>query len=71
MGFGIINFLFALPAIKLIDTTGRRNLLLFTFPFMALFQLFTGMGFLAPAGSVTRKTLVVTGMCKLPLNLPT
>ncbi|PWW73603.1 hypothetical protein C7212DRAFT_365721 [Tuber magnatum] len=36
MGFGIINFLFALPAVRTIDTFGRRNLLLFTFPLMAL-----------------------------------
>jgi hypothetical protein len=32
LGFGIINFLFALPAFYTIDTFGRRNLLLTTFP---------------------------------------
>ena len=41
MGFGIINFLFALPAVRTIDTFGRRNLLLFTFPLMALCMLLT------------------------------
>lgn len=41
-GFGVINFLFAIPAIYTIDNFGRRNLLLFTFPFMALFLFFTG-----------------------------
>jgi sugar porter (SP) family MFS transporter len=42
LGFGIINFLFAIPAIFTIDTFGRRNLLLTTFPLMGLFLLFTG-----------------------------
>ena len=42
LGFGVINFLFAIPAIYTIDTFGRRNLLLTTFPLMALFLLFTG-----------------------------
>ncbi|CAI4217307.1 unnamed protein product [Parascedosporium putredinis] len=31
-GFGVINFVFALPAFWTIDTFGRRNLLLATFP---------------------------------------
>ncbi|GAK64604.1 hexose transport-related protein [Moesziomyces antarcticus] len=35
LGFGAVNTLFALPAIWTIDTFGRRNLLLFTFPNMA------------------------------------
>ena len=62
MGFGIINFVFAIPAIRMIDTVGRRNLLLFTFPLMTIFQLFTGLGFKAKGN--TRKALVVSGMCK-------
>lgn len=33
-GFGIINFLFAWPAVWTIDTFGRRALLIFTFPNM-------------------------------------
>ncbi|KAK8248385.1 hypothetical protein HDK77DRAFT_481794 [Phyllosticta capitalensis] len=45
LGFGIINFIFAIPAIYTIDTFGRRNLLLTTFPLMAIFLLFTGMCF--------------------------
>jgi MFS family permease len=32
LGFGIVNFLFAIPAFYTIDTFGRRNLLLTTFP---------------------------------------
>ncbi|KAJ6596521.1 hypothetical protein B0H10DRAFT_2232447 [Mycena sp. CBHHK59/15] len=35
-GFGLINWLFALPAVVTIDSFRRRNLLIFTFPFMAL-----------------------------------
>ena len=46
MGFGIINFILALPAVYTIVTFGRRSLLLATFPFMALFHLVTGLGFL-------------------------
>ena len=34
-GFGLINFVFAWPAVRVIDTFGRRALLLFTFPHMA------------------------------------
>jgi MFS family permease len=45
LGFGIINFLFAIPAIYTIDTFGRRNLLLTTFPLMAAFLFFTGFSF--------------------------
>jgi len=45
MGVGIINFLFAIPAFYLIDTFGRRNLLLVTFPFLALFQLLNAVAF--------------------------
>ncbi|KAK9378816.1 uncharacterized protein V2V93DRAFT_328391 [Kockiozyma suomiensis] len=51
MGFGIINFLFAIPAIYTIDTFGRRFLLLVTFPLMALFLLFTGFSFYIPSGN--------------------
>ncbi|ODA76026.1 hypothetical protein RJ55_08308 [Drechmeria coniospora] len=39
VGFGAINFLFALPAIKSIDVLGRRKWLNITLPFMALFML--------------------------------
>ncbi len=61
MGFGILNFLFALPAVYTIDTFGRRNLLLCTFPFLALFQLFTSMGSLLHQGKA-QTALVLTGM---------
>ncbi|KAF7307941.1 MFS domain-containing protein [Mycena kentingensis (nom. inval.)] len=44
-GFGALNFVFALPAVFTIDTFGRRNLLLFTFPWMAACLLLTGFSF--------------------------
>jgi hypothetical protein len=50
MGFGVINFLFAIPAVYTIDTFGRRNLLLTTFPLMALCLFFTGFSFWIPEG---------------------
>ncbi|KAJ6440983.1 sugar transporter [Purpureocillium lavendulum] len=43
LGFGAINFLFALPAIKNIDTLGRRKLLLMTLPLMAVTMLGAGL----------------------------
>lgn len=61
LGFGILNFLFALPAVWTIDTFGRRNLLLFTFPFLALFQFFNSMGSFVH-GDRARTVLVMTGM---------
>ncbi|KFX93397.1 hypothetical protein O988_06847 [Pseudogymnoascus sp. VKM F-3808] len=42
-GFGLINFLFAFPALWTIDTFGRRSLLLFTFPNMAWTLLTAGL----------------------------
>lgn len=60
-GFGIINFLFAFPAVWTIDTFGRRNLLLFTFPFMALFQFIMVVAVALP--DVTQKrALAIVGM---------
>ncbi|RJE23315.1 galactose-proton symport [Aspergillus sclerotialis] len=42
-GFGLINFLFAFPAVWTIDTFGRRSLLLFTFPNMTWTLLAAGL----------------------------
>ncbi|KAK7184668.1 hypothetical protein DPSP01_000398 [Paraphaeosphaeria sporulosa] len=47
-GTGVTNWLFAIPAIYTIDTFGRRNLLLTTFPLMALCLLWCGMSFFLP-----------------------
>ncbi len=63
MGFGIINFVFAIPAIWTIDTFGRRNLLLATFPFLALFQLMTGLSFLARGKALEVLLIVSTCEC--------
>lgn len=50
-GFGLINFIFAWPAIWTIDTFGRRSLLLFTFPNMCWTLLAAGLCFLIPKSS--------------------
>ncbi|PON20909.1 hypothetical protein TGAM01_v210194 [Trichoderma gamsii] len=47
-GFGLVNFLFAFPAVWTIDTFGRRSLLLFTFPQMAWTLLAAGLCNLIP-----------------------
>ncbi|KAH9442387.1 hypothetical protein MJO28_015285 [Puccinia striiformis f. sp. tritici] len=48
MGTGLVNWIFAIPALYTIDTFGRRNLLLTTFPAMAVCLLATGMAFYIP-----------------------
>lgn len=47
-GFGLVNFLFAFPAVWTIDTFGRRSLLLFTFPQMTWTLLAAGLCYLIP-----------------------
>lgn len=61
LGAGILNFLFALPAIKLIDTWGRRPLLLSTFPLMSAALFFTGFSFFAESEQV-RLGLIAFGI---------
>ncbi|KAJ8126421.1 hypothetical protein O1611_g7218 [Lasiodiplodia mahajangana] len=51
LGFGAVNFLFAIPAFYTIDTFGRRKLLLTTFPLMSLFLFYTGFSFYIPEGT--------------------
>ncbi|KAL8952028.1 MAG: hypothetical protein Q9222_002047 [Ikaeria aurantiellina] len=69
MGTGILNWVFALPAFFTIDKFGRRPLLIFTFPFLAIFLLWTGMSFFIdppPPGetshSVRRTAMITVGM---------
>ncbi|KAJ5851619.1 uncharacterized protein N7529_011004 [Penicillium soppii] len=50
-GFGLINFIFAWPAVWTIDTFGRRGLLLFTFPQMCWTLLAAGFCFWIPSSS--------------------
>ncbi|KAI8959497.1 hypothetical protein F5Y11DRAFT_359195 [Daldinia sp. FL1419] len=57
-GFGLVNFLFALPAIWTIDTFGRRSLLLFTLPNMAWSLLAAGLCTLIPKTSTAHAGLV-------------
>jgi MFS family permease len=57
-GFGIINFLFAWPAVWTIDTYGRRALLLFTFPNMCWTLLAAGLCFLIPTESAAHLGLI-------------
>lgn len=47
-GFGLVNFIFAFPAVWTIDTFGRRGLLLFTFPNMFWTLLAAGMCYYIP-----------------------
>ena len=47
-GYGLVNFVFAWPAVWTIDTWGRRALLIFTFPQMAWTLLAAGLCFLIP-----------------------
>ena len=65
MGTGILNWVFAIPALFTIDRWGRRNLLLFTFPFLAVTLLWTGFSFWIEPNNPTSKTrvaMVTTGM---------
>ncbi|KAK4055364.1 hypothetical protein OIO90_003202 [Microbotryomycetes sp. JL221] len=62
LGFGALNWLFALPGFFTIDTFGRRTLLLVTFPLMCIFLLMVGMGFFIPAESKARLAVVALGI---------
>jgi len=57
LGFGAVNFLFAIPALFTIDTYGRRALLLFTFPQMTWSLLAAGLCYMIE-DSKTRLSLV-------------
>jgi MFS family permease len=61
MGTGILNWVFALPAVFTIDRWGRRNLLLFTFPFLCGTLLWTGFSFWFK-NNKTKVGMVTTGM---------
>ncbi|WWD01082.1 hypothetical protein V866_008020 [Kwoniella sp. B9012] len=53
-GFGLVNTIFAIPAIYTIDTFGRRNLLLCTFPCMAICLFWAGSMFFMDEGNGAR-----------------
>ncbi|KAH7131316.1 hypothetical protein EDB81DRAFT_696698 [Dactylonectria macrodidyma] len=58
MGFGLVTFIFAFPAVYMMDTFGRRNLLLFTFPNMAWCLFAAGFCFLMSTDSSARVPLI-------------
>jgi hypothetical protein len=60
LGFGLVNWLFAVPAVYTIDTFGRRNLLLTTFPLMSLSLFFTGFSFWIPESSHTARVACIS-----------
>lgn len=57
-GFGLVNFVFAWPAIWTIDTFGRRSLVLLTFPQMAWTLLAAGFSFYIPRESKAHLGLI-------------
>jgi sugar porter (SP) family MFS transporter len=57
-GFGLVNWTFAFPAVWTIDTFGRRNLLLFTFPNMAWTLLASGFCFFIDEANKARVPLI-------------
>jgi MFS family permease len=59
-GFGIVNFAFAWPAVWTIDTFGRRNLLLFTFPNMCWTLLAAGFSFYIPKSKKNARLGVIS-----------
>jgi hypothetical protein len=48
LGPGVVNWLFAIPAVYTIDTFGHRNLLLTTFTLMGLCLLWPAFSFSIP-----------------------
>jgi MFS family permease len=57
-GFGLVMFIFAFPAVYMMDTYGRRNLLLTTFPNMAWCLLAAGCCFLMDKSNSARVPLI-------------
>ncbi|KAF8972920.1 hypothetical protein BDZ97DRAFT_1648848 [Flammula alnicola] len=57
-GFGLVNWVFAFPAVWTIDTFGRRNLLLFTFPNMAWTLLAGGFCFFIDGSNKAKVPLI-------------
>ncbi|KAF7189691.1 putative polyol transporter 2, partial [Pseudocercospora fuligena] len=57
-GFGLVTLVFAFPAVYTMDTFGRRNLLLLTFPNMAWCLLAAGLCFLIDENNSARVPLI-------------
>ncbi|VEU21889.1 DEKNAAC102823 [Brettanomyces naardenensis] len=58
-GFGMLNWVFAAPAFFMIDRFGRRTLLLFGFPVMAVFLLMAGFAFWIPETNRDARVAVI------------
>ncbi|KAI7330236.1 MFS transporter [Hortaea werneckii] len=59
-GIGLSYFVFAFPAYRLIDSRGRRWLLLVTLPFLALTMLAAGLSFLIPVSNPAHAPVIST-----------
>lgn len=70
LGFGAINFLFALPAVRSIDTLGRRRWLLMTLPFMALFMLGGALSYSISDTSIRTGIIALFLYCKPDIIIP-
>ena len=57
-GFGLVNWVFSFPAMYTIDSFGRRNLLLFTFPNMAWTLLAAGFSFYIPDSNSSKVPVI-------------
>lgn len=57
-GFGLTMFIFAFPAVYTMDSFGRRNMLLSTFPLMAVCLAVAGCCFLIDDGNGARVPLI-------------
>lgn len=63
--FGLVNFLGAFPAVWTMDTFGRRRLLLYTLPPMALTMAFASMSFSVPKGTNNIQLWLLAGIIYL------
>lgn len=71
---GAVNFLFGLPAIKTIDTLGRRKWLITTLPLMCIFMLMGALSFPLPYHpeentGITVRLVTIYLYCKFLFNL--
>jgi sugar porter (SP) family MFS transporter len=53
LGYGAVQVVFTIPTLFLIDTKGRRNLCLITFPIMCVMLLAAGLSLLVPSTAST------------------
>lgn len=63
--FGLLNFLFCLPAIHSIDVLGRRKVLLFTIPGMALTLMAAAISFYAVNEKARNEVVAFWIYCRL------